>query len=137
MTGWLGAPWSLWIAAAIGSAAGGTARYAIGLLAARQLGVGWHWGTFAVNVAGCLVIGLVAGWWTTHGQSPLVKALVMVGVLGGFTPYSSFALEVVQWWQQGLLLRAVAYVVATTLVCLLAAALGFWVWQQTGSTAAR
>lgn len=137
MSGLLGTPWMLWGAVAFGSAAGGVARYAVGLLAGRHAGPGWPWGTFMVNVLGCLVIGLMAGWWAGRGQPPLPRALVMVGVLGGFTTYSSFALEALQLWHQGLGSRAAAYVVGTTVVCLLAAAGGWWLWQQTGSTAPR
>jgi fluoride exporter len=137
MTGWLGAPWTLWVAVAFGSALGGVARYAFGLLAARYAGSGWPWGTWLVNVIGCLIIGLVAGWWAGRGQPPLPRALVMVGVLGGFTTYSSFALESVQLWQQGLGARTAAYVLTTTLVCLLAAGAGSWLWQQWESMAAR
>ena len=130
MNGWLGAPWILWAAVALGSAVGGVARYAVGLLAGRHAALGWPWGTFLVNVLGCLVIGVVAGWWAGRGQPPLPRALVMVGVLGGFTTYSSFALESVQLWGQGLGTRAVGYVMVTTLACLFAAAAGLWLWQQ-------
>lgn len=137
MTGWLGSPWGVWVAVAGGSALGGMARHAAGLLAGRHAGPGWPWGTFSVNVLGCFCIGLVAGWWTARGQPPLARALWMVGVLGGFTTYSSFALEAVQAWQAGFTLRAGGYVLATTIACLAAAALGLWVWQQAGSTGAR
>ena len=137
MNGLLGTPWTLWLAVAVGSAAGGVARYAAQLLATRHAGPGWPWGTFTVNVLGCLVIGLVAGWWTSRGQPPLPRALVMVGVLGGFTTYSSFALETVHLWQQGLGGRAAAYVLLTTVASLVVAAAGLWLWQNTFSTAAR
>lgn len=150
MSGWLGAPWVLWLAVAVGSALGGMARFAVGLVSARwqtaqaaASGVAaagttpaWPWGTFTVNVAGSLVIGLLAGWWAGRGQPPLPRALLMVGVLGGFTTYSSFALETVQLWNTGAAPRALAYVVVTTLVCVLAAAAGLWLWQQMGSQGA-
>lgn len=137
MNGLPGTPWVLWAAVALGSAVGGVARFAVGLLAGRHAAPGWPWGTFAVNVVGCLAIGLVAGWWAGRGQPPLPRALVMVGVLGGFTTYSSFALEAVQLWGQGLGTRAMAYVAGTTLACLLAAAAGLWLWQQVFSTVPR
>jgi CrcB protein len=162
VSGLLGAPWVLWLAVAVGSALGGVARFAVGLLATRlatghampsavsggvlnTVGGGvaavaappaWPWGTFAVNVVGSLVIGLLAGWWAGRGQPPLPRALLMVGVLGGFTTYSSFALETVQLWSAGAAPRALAYVLATTLLCVLAAAAGLWLWQQFGSQGA-
>ena len=150
MSGLLGAPWALWLAVAVGSALGGMARFAVGLVATRLVatpamsnGVAagsatlvWPWGTFVVNVLGSLCIGLLAGWWTGRGQPPLPRALLMVGVLGGFTTYSSFALETVQLWNAGAASRALAYGLATTLLCVLAAAAGLWLWQQLGSPGA-
>ncbi len=154
MSSWLGASWVLWLAVAVGSALGGMARFAVGLLvkrldarlvdtsaaamangsAAAVLTPAWPWGTFVVNVFGSLLIGLLAGWWTGRGQPPLPRALLMVGVMGGFTTYSSFALETVQLWQAGAAPRALAYVLATTLLCVLAAAAGLWLWQQLGTS---
>ena len=150
MSAWLGAPWVLWLAVAVGSALGGVARFAVGLVATRldtahavsrgltvAVGApGWPWGTFTVNVLGSLIIGLLAGWWAGRGQPPLPRALLMVGVMGGFTTYSSFALETVHLWNAGAASRALAYVLATTLTCVLAAAAGLWLWQQIGSTGA-
>ena len=133
MSGILGAPWVLWLAVAVGSALGGMARFAVGLLATRHATPGWPWGTFTVNVLGSLAIGVLAGWWAGRGQPPLPRALLMVGVMGGFTTYSSFALETVQLWSAGAASRALAYVLATTLTCVLAAAAGLWLWQQLGS----
>ena len=133
MSGLLGAPWVLWLAVAVGSALGGMARFSVGLLATRHAAPGWPWGTFIVNVLGSLVIGLLAGWWTGRGQPPLPRALLMVGVMGGFTTYSSFALETVHLWNAGAATRALAYVLATTLTCVLAAAAGLWLWQQISS----
>lgn len=136
MSGLLGAPWVLWVAVAVGSALGGVARFAVGLLTTRQAVPAWPWGTFTVNVVGSLVIGLLAGWWAGRGQPPLPRALLMVGVLGGFTTYSSFALETVQLLSAGAAPRALAYVLVTTLLCVMAAAAGLWLWQQFGSQGA-
>ena len=136
MSGLLGSPWVLWLAVAVGSALGGMARFAVGLLATRHTAPGWPWGTFTVNVLGSLAIGLLAGWWAGRGQPPLPRALLMVGVMGGFTTYSSFALETVHLWNAGAAMRALAYVLATTLTCVLAAAAGLWLWQQISSAGA-
>ena len=102
---------------ALGGAAGSVARYALAAFADGRLGV--PWGTWVVNVLGCLVIGLVAG-----SDRPWVKPLIMVGVLGGFTTFSSFSLQTVTLLQNGEPLKAIAYVLASVVVCLLAVWLG-------------
>lgn len=122
--------WLVWVAVAAGSAIGGVLRFALSQVSLRAFGAAWPWGTFLVNALGCLAIGLVAGWWSARGQPVVPRAFLMVGILGGFTTYSSFALETVLLWQQGALARAAGYVVATTLVCVLGAAAGLWLWQQ-------
>ena len=122
--------WMVWAAVAAGSAIGGVLRFALAQGSQRMFGMAWPWGTFLVNALGCLAIGLVAGWWSSRGQPVLPRAFLMVGILGGFTTYSSFALETVLLWQQGAAARAAGYVVATTLVCVAAAAGGLWLWQQ-------
>ena len=83
-----------WIAVALGGAAGSVARHAVNLGFAR-FGNATPYATAAVNVAGSLVIGVLAGL-TASGRlhlSPQVRTFVFVGILGGFTTFSSFMLD--------------------------------------------
>jgi CrcB protein len=79
----------------VGSFLGGVLRYGLSLWVHRALDNPWFpYGTLAVNVLGCLIIGLLAGWAETRvAFSPQVRLFLFVGILGGFTTFSSFALE--------------------------------------------
>lgn len=116
----------LWVA--LGGALGSVARFACSGVAARWFGVGFPWGTLFVNVAGSLIIGALAAL-ATHGERPLVgadaRAFLMVGVLGGFTTFSSFSLETLTLARGGQLAAAGANVALSLVVCLVAVWLGF------------
>jgi CrcB protein len=79
----------------LGGGAGSLARYLVGMLALRTLGPGWPWGTFAVNVIGGFVMGFLASTLAFRGgdDQERWRVLIGVGLLGGFTTFSSFSLE--------------------------------------------
>jgi fluoride exporter len=79
----------------LGGGAGSVARYLVGTLALRGLGPGWPYGTFAANVLGGFVMGALAGTLAFRGGADQERwrVLIGVGVLGGFTTFSSFSLE--------------------------------------------
>ncbi len=80
---------------AVGGATGSVLRYATGVWCIRWFGVTLPWGTLAVNVIGSAVIGLLGG--LIAAEFPIsaeARALLITGVLGGFTTFSSFSLEV-------------------------------------------
>lgn len=81
---------------AVGGGAGAVARYLLGVAALRQLGPGWPYGTFAANVLGGLLMGLLTGWLAFRGgaDQERLRLLLGVGVLGGFTTFSAYSLEV-------------------------------------------
>ena len=58
------------------------------------------WGTAAVNLIGCLLMGLLAGWLVRHGGNEPARLLLGVGLLGGFTTMSAFALDSVDLWSR-------------------------------------
>jgi fluoride exporter len=103
------------------------ARYGLGLAAARLAPTsGWPWGTFAANVVGGLLMGLLAGWVSLRGGavSEAQRLLLGVGVLGGFTTFSAFSLEtvlIIERRQYGL---AGAYVVSSVALAIAAVAIG-------------
>src|ERR1044071_1185789 len=79
----------------IGSFLGGTLRYLVSIWVYRVLdSPSFPYGTLTVNVLGCLIIGFLAGLAETRAAfTPELRLFVFVGVLGGFTTFSSFALE--------------------------------------------
>lgn len=84
-----------WLWVALGGAAGSVARYGLGVQAGRWLGTAWPYGTFIANIAGGLLMGLLAGWLAHRGGADQERwrLLLGVGVLGGFTTFSAFSLE--------------------------------------------
>ena len=84
-----------WIAVALGGALGSMARHWVNLELAHRFERSVPYATFVVNVAGCVVIGALAGR-IAGGRlhlAPAMRTFVFVGVLGGFTTFSSFGLD--------------------------------------------
>ena len=105
----------------VGGAAGTVARYLVGLWALRTWGAAFPAGTVAVNLGGCLLMGIV----TQLGSLPPTARLALTtGVLGGFTTYSTFNHETLGWLEERAAGRAVAYVLLTVLGGWLTGALG-------------
>ncbi len=110
---------------AVGGAAGSVARYL--MASAIQKATGWEFplGTVLVNVLGCFLIGLLYVWLVArHDPRNDLRALLMVGVMGGFTTFSSFSLETVVLAQNGNLMSAALNVVISVLACLAGTVLG-------------
>jgi CrcB protein len=113
---------------ALGGALGSVARYACSGLAVRWLGVGFPWGTLFVNVTGSFAIGLLAALVSTDGRPLLggdARAFFMVGILGGFTTFSSFSLETLNLARGGTLGAAAANAVLSLALCFAGVWLGF------------
>ena len=116
----------VWVA--FGGALGSVARYGCSGFVARFGGTSFPWGTLLVNVTGSFVIGVLAALLTSDGR-PLVagdtRAFLMVGVLGGFTTFSSFSVETLTLARGGEWAAAGGNVVASVALCLIAVWLGY------------
>lgn len=109
---------------AIGGATGSVARYLAGIAMTRWLGPAFPWGTITVNIVGSFMIGLLTELIARKFSAPMeMRLLLVVGVLGGFTTFSSFSLDTMALFERGESLSAVVYVFASVLLSL-AAALG-------------
>lgn len=113
---------------AAGGAVGSVARYWLGEAMAALLGAGFPWGTLAANVSGSMLIGILAGLLGPDGRPLLsveLRLLLMVGLCGGFTTFSSFSLQTLEMAQNGELGRAGFYVAGSLLTCLVGVWLGW------------
>ena len=100
---------SRWLGLGAGFLAGGFARYVVVFGLARALGPAFPYGTLAVNLSGCFVIGLVDALAGTRGLlGPEARLLLITGFCGSYTTFSSLILETDLLLQGGLLLRAAA-----------------------------
>ena len=109
----------------LGSCLGGMARHLVGL-GVRHLGVASLWGTLAVNLLGCLLIGLLAGLFARHPNVSLaVQRFLTIGVCGGFTTFSTFSRDGLTLWQEGRLPAFVLYVAGSVVAGLVAVAAGY------------
>ncbi len=121
---------------ALGSALGGMARYGLGGLVDRSTSGTFPWGTVLVNISGCFLIGLFAQATSPEGRAwinPQWRLLLMVGVCGGYTTFSSFSLQTLNQLRDGDVLKAVAHVLLSVLLCLAAT----WGGEAAGLLAGR
>ncbi len=99
------------MAIALGGALGAVARHFISHWSVVALGNGFPWGTLTVNVVGCFALGVVvevmALVWSPAAEW---RAFLTVGVLGAFTTFSAFALDISILHERGAMLQAILYV---------------------------
>jgi len=98
----------LWIA--IGAAAGANGRYVVGQAVASRLGTDFPYGTLIINVTGSFLIGLLMVLLSEHLLlDSHWRLLLVVGLLGGYTTFSSFSYEAIALLQQGRWLPSLLY----------------------------
>ncbi|MGY1606123.1 fluoride efflux transporter CrcB [Geodermatophilus sp. SYSU D00700] len=121
-----------YLLAALGGALGALARWGVAEALPARDG-GWPWATLLVNLTGCLLIGVLVGALARRSPEPAwARPFLAVGLLGGYTTYSAFAVEVVGLADAGHVLVAVAYVPASVLGGVLAVAAGVLAVRRSG-----
>lgn len=117
----------LWVA--LGGALGSVARFAIATVLAERLAHPFPWLTLLVNASGSFAIGLLANL-GAHGIRWLdtadARAFLMVGILGGYTTFSSFSLQTLELARAQAWVAAGGYVALSLLLCLGGVWLGYW-----------
>jgi fluoride exporter len=112
----------LWVF--LGGGLGAAARHGVGSLSASLLGSRYPWGTFFINVLGSLLIGILAEWFALQSQaSAHLRLFLITGILGGFTTFSAFSLEIGLLHERGATAAAILYAVLSVL-CGVAAMFG-------------
>lgn len=114
-----------------GGAVGTLARYGVSRLTHKIMGVQLPWGTFAVNILGCFLLGFFA---MTHEEkfhfiSPHARFMLMVGFCGAFTTFSTFMMETVDLMQSGQTVQAFLNVLVSVIVGFVLLKLGMMVGQ--------
>lgn len=116
---------------ALGGALGTALRYGVGRWAIVVMGPGFPFGTFAVNIIGGFLMGLLAGWLARFGEGgEELRLLLGVGVLGGFTTFSAFSLEVYNMITRAEIALAAAYSISSVAGSVLAVLAGVWLMRS-------
>ena len=103
-----------------GGAVGAALRFQLARLLPVSAG-GWPWPTFAANVAGGLAMGVLGAWALRQGDSgEPMRLLLGVGLLGGFTTFSAFSLEMAMMFERGQTMLAISYALASVVLALIA-----------------
>ena len=99
---------------------------------ARAFGVAFPYGTLAVNVIGGFLMGLFIELLARRFEgSPELRLFIAIGILGGFTTFSSFSLDVAVLWERGELAIALSYMLASVILSIGALFLGLWLARMT------
>ena len=109
----------------IGSFFGGGARYLVSKAVKSWVAASFPWGTMAVNVVGCFLIGLLSGLSLGGNISPSTKLILVTGFCGGFTTFSTFMNENLLLGREGSVLSAILYTLASLALGLIAVLLGY------------
>lgn len=108
------------LAVGLGGAVGAISRYLLGLLVPK-LDNGFPLATFAVNLVGCILIGLIVGIIGKYGNlEPRLVLFLQTGICGGFTTFSTFSLETLTLLEEGRYTVAVLYIVLSIVLGLFA-----------------
>lgn len=114
-----------YILVALGGAAGSLLRYGIGRLAIHYWGPGTVVGTFIVNITGSFALGFFLGWALQRNDLPAeVRAMVAIGLLGGYTTFSTLSYDAVRLLESGEVMRAAVNIGGNLVIGLAAAWLG-------------
>ncbi|MCG5529892.1 CrcB family protein [Halorhodospira halochloris] len=122
--------WTELAAVALGSAAGGMARYWVTALVSRVCTSAFPWGTLVVNVSGAALAGLILGLLTI--KTPIIAsqtavALLLIGFCGSYTTVSSFALQSFVLFRDGRSMAAIGNIIGSFVLSLLAAYLAIYI----------
>jgi len=121
----------LLLAVAVGGALGATGRYLVVSLVGRVIGHGFPWGTLVVNTLGSLAMGLLIGV-AAHrlDLTEPARTFLVVGVLGGFTTFSTFSLDLVTLYERHAWGPLVGYVAGSVALGALGLFAGLWITRR-------
>ena len=108
-------------------------RHLANTAALRLVGPAFPWGTMAINIAGSFAMGLFIEWLARRaGASNEFRLFVATGVLGGFTTFSAFSLDVAVLWERGQAMPALVYALTSVVGSIIALFAGLWLARSLG-----
>lgn len=114
----------------LGAGVGGALRHGVNVGMSRVMGSAFPWGTVTVNVAGSLLMGLLAGWFALRADpGQHWRLFLTTGLLGGFTTFSAFCLDVNLLQERGDLGISLLYTAASVCVGVAGVFFGLWVMR--------
>jgi CrcB protein len=123
----------LYLIVFLGAGIGGALRHGVNVGAARLLGFGFPFGTLIVNVVGSFAMGLLAGYFAFRpGIDQHMRLFLTTGVLGGFTTFSAFSLDVALLIERHAYALAAAYVAGSVTAGIIALFFGLALFRSTG-----
>ena len=116
-----------------GAGLGGALRHGVNVYAPQLLGASFPFGTLFVNVVGSFAMGLIAGWFAYYSSmeaSQDLRLFLTTGILGGFTTFSAFSLDVALLWERHDFARLFGYVSLTFVASIGALFIGLVLMRQ-------
>ena len=110
----------------IGGGTGSVLRYLLTIAIQRQTGTAFPWGTFAVNLLGCILIGVFYTLTARIHITNELRLLLTIGLCGGFTTFSTFSNESLQLLKSGFYPTFFAYVIGSVVLGIIGVMLGVW-----------
>ena len=121
---------------ALGGALGASGRYGLGLWIDRLSGHDFPYGTMSANILGSFLMGLLVAWLALKGAgSESARLFIGVGLLGGFTTFSSFSLDAINLVRDKGISAFFTYVLGSIIISLLVIAVGLWLGRKAFGTA--
>jgi CrcB protein len=112
---------------AAGGAIGASLRHLVNLFSLRLWGPSFPWSTLIVNLVGCFAMGVLVEFLARRfNASNELRLFLATGILGGFTTFSAFSLDVAVLWERGASTVALGYVALSVLGSILAVFAGLW-----------
>ena len=118
------------LAVFVGAGMGRLARYAMSAWLQAARGTDFPWATLLINVSGSLLLTLIYGVLESISAAPEWRAFLGIGVIGGYTTFSTFSHEAIRLLQGGEWERALLYVLGSVMLSLAGALVGFWLASE-------
>ena len=119
----------------LGGALGAMMRHGVNMASLKIMGPDFPYGTLTANIFGSLAIGILAGCFAHFASwSQELRLFLVVGILGGFTTFSSFSLDTILLFEKGATLQATLYVALSFFVSLAATLGGLWMVRMVAAS---